>query len=158
MLIWATWIDICSKLIETLTDKATDCRYNVTLTISYILSTIIVRVLLKCMILKVLIRISMIFLNVIWVDIVDKTESAKAVSELKDLFVFWSIFIKFSNLSMLSLLFFRVQNIQFLQSIVNVDHDNHNLVNKLKYHDVWIRKIKIVLANSLDSIKIRQFL
>ena len=44
-------------------------------------------------------------------------------------------------------IFLRVQDIQLLQSIINVDHDNYNLVNKLKYHDVRIRKIKIVFAN-----------
>ena len=54
--------------------------------------------------------------------------------------------------------FLRAQSIQFSQSIVDVGHDNHSLVNKLKYHDVRIRKIKIVLANQLDSIRIRKSL
>ena len=55
-------------------------------------------------------------------------------------------------------IFFRVQNIQLLQSIIDIDHDNHNFVNKFKYHDVRIKRIKIVLANQFDSIRIRQFL
>ena len=54
--------------------------------------------------------------------------------------------------------FLRAQDIQLSQSIVDVDHDNHSLVNKLKYHDVRIRKIKIVLANQFDSIKIQKSL
>ena len=54
--------------------------------------------------------------------------------------------------------FLRAQDIQLSQSIVDVDHDNHSLVNKFKYHDVRIRRIKIVLANQFDSIKIRKFL
>ena len=56
------------------------------------------------------------------------------------------------------LIFFWVQNIQFSQSIVNIDHNNHNFVNKLKYHDVRIKKIKIVLANQFNSIRIRKSL
>ena len=55
-------------------------------------------------------------------------------------------------------IFFRAQDIQLSQSNVGVDRDNHNLVNKLKYHDVQIRKIKIVFANQFDSIKIRKSL
>ena len=43
--------------------------------------------------------------------------------------------------------FLRAQDIQLSQSIVDVDHDNHSLVSKLKYHDVRIRKIEVVLAN-----------
>ena len=54
--------------------------------------------------------------------------------------------------------FLRAQDIQFLQSIVNISHDNHNLVNKLKYHDVRIRRIKIVFTNQFNSIKIRKSL
>ena len=53
---------------------------------------------------------------------------------------------------------FWAQDIQFSQNIVDVDHDNHSLVNKFKYHDVRIRKIKIVFANQFDSIKIRKSL
>ena len=54
--------------------------------------------------------------------------------------------------------FLRIQSIQFSQNIANVDHDNHSLVNKLKYYDVRIRKVKIVLANQFDSIRIRKSL
>ena len=54
--------------------------------------------------------------------------------------------------------FFRVQNVQFSQSIINVGHDNHSLVNKFKYHDVRIRRIKIVLANHFNSIRIQKSL
>ena len=79
MLIWTDWFNICLKLIEILTGKAINCQYNVTLIIFYISSTIPVGALLKCMILKVSIRNSMIFLNIIGVDIVDKTEDAKIV-------------------------------------------------------------------------------
>ena len=55
-------------------------------------------------------------------------------------------------------IFFRVQNIQLSQSIVDVNHNNHNFVNKLKYHNIQIRRIKIVLANQFNSIKIRKSL
>ena len=50
--------------------------------------------------------------------------------------------------------FLRAQGIQLSQSIIDVNHDNYSFVNKLKYHDVRIRKVKIVFANQLDSIKI----
>ena len=55
-------------------------------------------------------------------------------------------------------IFFRIQNIQFSQSIVDVDHDNYTFVNKFKYQDVRIRKVKIVLANQFHLIKIRRSL
>ena len=55
-------------------------------------------------------------------------------------------------------IFFRIQNIQFSQSIVDIDYDNHSLVNKLKYHNVRIKRIKIVLTNQFNSIKIRKSL
>ena len=55
-------------------------------------------------------------------------------------------------------IFLRAQNIQFSQNVIDINHDDHNLVNKLKYHDVRIRKVKIVLANQLNSIKIRKSL
>ena len=54
--------------------------------------------------------------------------------------------------------FFWVQDLQFLQNIVNVDYDNHSLVSKFKYYDVRIKRIKIVLANQFDSIRIRKSL
>ena len=54
--------------------------------------------------------------------------------------------------------FLWIQDIQLSQSIVDVDHDNHSLVNKLKYHDVRIKRVEIVFTNQLDSIKIRKFL
>ena len=51
----------------------------------------------------------MIFSNLIWVDTADETENTKVVSELKDLFIFWSISTKSINLSMLFLLFFELK-------------------------------------------------
>ena len=118
ILIWTAWIDIYSKSSKTLTDKTTDCRYNVTLTIFYTSSTMTVRVLLRCMILKVSIKNSMIFLNVIWIGVAGKTKGAKAISELKDLFVFWSVFIKSINLSMLSLLSFELKTFSFRKTLL----------------------------------------
>ena len=55
-------------------------------------------------------------------------------------------------------IFFWVQDIQLSQSIVDVSHKNYSLVNKFKYRDVRIKRIKIVLANQFDSIRIRKFL
>ena len=46
-------------------------------------------------------------------------------------------------------IFFRAQDIQLLQSIVDVSHNNHNFVNKLKYHNVRIKKLKLCLRISL---------
>ena len=57
---------------------------NVTLTIFYTLLTIITCVLLKCMILKASIKNSMIFSNIIWIDIADKTEDAKSILKRKN--------------------------------------------------------------------------
>ena len=53
-----------------------------------ILFAIIARALLNYTILKVLIKDSTIFLNVIEIETTNNTKDAKTISELKDLFIF----------------------------------------------------------------------
>ena len=118
ILIWAIWTNIRSKSTKTLIDKLIDCWYSVTLLIFYISSTLTACTLLKCIILKVSIKDSMIFLNIIWVDIADNTKGTKVISELKALFVFWSIFVKFINLSILALFFFEFKIFNFRKALL----------------------------------------
>ena len=54
--------------------------------------------------------------------------------------------------------FFKIQNIQFTQDIINVRHNNDNLINNLKRYNLNIQKIEIVFSNELDSIKIKKIL
>ena len=59
-----------------------------TLIIRCILLIVIVYTLLKCMILKTFVKNSIVLLNIIKADIINKTENAKIVFELKDYLVF----------------------------------------------------------------------
>ena len=56
------------------------------------------------------------------------------------------------------LTFLEIQGIQLTQNIVDVRHDDDNLVNNLKRHDFSIRKIEIMFSNELNSIKVRKIL
>ena len=111
----ATWthiylkIIVLIKIINATTSKAVKNLYNVTFIIRDISFAIIAWTLLNCMILKVSIKNSTIFLNVIQIETTDNTKDVKTVFELKDLFVFWSIFIKFINLLILFLFFFELK-------------------------------------------------
>ena len=56
------------------------------------------------------------------------------------------------------LTFFKIQNIQFSQNIIDVRHNNDSLVNNFKHHNFNIREIEIVFSNKFNSIKVRKAL
>ena len=56
------------------------------------------------------------------------------------------------------LIFFKIQNIQFTQDIVDVRHDDDNFINNLKRYDLRIREIKIMFSNKFNSIKVKKTL
>ena len=68
------------------------------------------------------------------------------------------IFYHIHQLLNVILTFFKIQNIQFTQNIVDVRHDNDNFVNNFKRYNFSIRKIKIVFLNEFNLIEIRKIL
>ena len=56
------------------------------------------------------------------------------------------------------LIFFKIQDIQFTQNIVNVCHNNDNFINNFKCYDFRIQRIEIVLSHEFNSIKVKKIL
>ena len=56
------------------------------------------------------------------------------------------------------LTFFKIQNVELAQDIINVNHNDNSFVNCFKCHDLRVQRIEIVFFNELNSIKIEKIL